>query len=71
LLLAGCAAPNKEQAIQTALDAHLVAQDAARAACILAMADRSITREPGFDAWCAELISPEREPRFSSEQPPQ
>jgi hypothetical protein len=57
LLLAGCAAPNKEQAIQTALDAHLVAQDAARAACILAMADQSITREPGFDEYCFRLVN--------------
>lgn len=48
-----CATPtaaDRERAIQTALDAG-------RAACLILLADRSIEREPGTDAYCAVVLN--------------
>lgn len=56
LLVAACAAPTKEQVIQTALDSGKAARDAEKAACLLLQSSPELEKEPGVDAYCAAIL---------------
>ncbi len=56
LALGSCAAPTKEQAIQSALDAGRAARVAERAACLVLQASPEIEKEPGVVEYCDAVI---------------